>query len=317
MNEPVSEMPDRRELNREELFPIREVARVTGINPVTLRAWERRYGLIQPTRTESGHRLYSQADIDEVRNILAWIERGVAVSKVGRILARDQLLREQIPAGQRAVEQDEWSEWQARIRQAVRGFDDRQLDQLYGQVFASYPLVVVFEGILLPLWRELSLNQASFGQTSEWLFLDTFLRARTLQRLQAMRHQGQEFNVILVGLPQQCVELELHVAGLLLGCVEVGIQLLAVGQPLEELGLICDKVAPAALVIYSNHPPAVHLPKYLDKLALALSCPLLLAGGLSDMLHDQLEGRRIVRLGGDGRLMQRRLQQYLAGHLDS
>ena len=44
-------------LEREELFPIREVARLTGVNPVTLRAWERRYGLIQPTRTESGHRL--------------------------------------------------------------------------------------------------------------------------------------------------------------------------------------------------------------------------------------------------------------------
>ncbi|MBF4212988.1 MerR family DNA-binding transcriptional regulator, partial [Pseudomonas donghuensis] len=43
-------------LIREELFPIREVARLTGVNPVTLRAWERRYGLIQPTRTESGHR---------------------------------------------------------------------------------------------------------------------------------------------------------------------------------------------------------------------------------------------------------------------
>ena len=72
-----------------ELFPIREVSRLTGINPVTLRAWERRYGLIQPTRTESGHRLYSKADIETVNRILGWIERGVAVSKVGKILARD------------------------------------------------------------------------------------------------------------------------------------------------------------------------------------------------------------------------------------
>ncbi len=76
---------------QEELYPIREVARLTGVNPVTLRAWERRYGLIQPTRTDSGHRLYSQADIEAVRSILAWIERGVAVSKVGKILARSSL----------------------------------------------------------------------------------------------------------------------------------------------------------------------------------------------------------------------------------
>ncbi|MGH8463007.1 MAG: MerR family transcriptional regulator, partial [Pseudomonas sp.] len=82
MFEPAQSSLSPGNLDQEELFPIREVSRLTGINPVTLRAWERRYGLIQPTRTESGHRLYSQADIDVVRNILGWIERGVAVSKV-------------------------------------------------------------------------------------------------------------------------------------------------------------------------------------------------------------------------------------------
>ena len=58
-----------------ELFPIRDVSRLTGVNPVTLRAWERRYGLIQPIRTESGHRLYSKADIETVNRILGWIEK--------------------------------------------------------------------------------------------------------------------------------------------------------------------------------------------------------------------------------------------------
>lgn len=45
-------LPPSTSLIREELFPIREVARLTGVNPVTLRAWERRYGLIQPMRTD-------------------------------------------------------------------------------------------------------------------------------------------------------------------------------------------------------------------------------------------------------------------------
>src|SRR5689334_25327161 len=80
-------------LEQEELFPIREVARLTGVNPVTLRAWERRYGLIVPTRTDSGHRLYSLTDIERVRSILGWIERGVAVSKIGKLLARAERLQ--------------------------------------------------------------------------------------------------------------------------------------------------------------------------------------------------------------------------------
>jgi len=47
-----------------ERFPIRTVSELTGVNSVTLRAWERRYGLIQPVRKESGHRLYTRQHID-------------------------------------------------------------------------------------------------------------------------------------------------------------------------------------------------------------------------------------------------------------
>lgn len=94
---------------QQELFPIREVSRLTGVNPVTLRAWERRYGLIRPTRTDSGHRLYSMADVEAVRSILSWTERGVAVSKVGSILARSAATREaEEPV---ATVSGEWGEW--------------------------------------------------------------------------------------------------------------------------------------------------------------------------------------------------------------
>jgi len=98
----------------DELFPIREVARLTGINPVTLRAWERRYGLIQPVRTESGHRLYSRTDIETVHRILDWIERGVAVSKVGKILARDDQQAD-VAAVTPAGAEHEWSQWQQQL----------------------------------------------------------------------------------------------------------------------------------------------------------------------------------------------------------
>ncbi len=303
--------------SRQELFPIREVARLTGINPVTLRAWERRYGLVQPTRTESGHRLYSQADIDEVRSILGWIERGVAVSKVGKILARSNAQKDTASTVERPLATSEWAEWQAQVRRAVQAFDERRLDQVYGQVFSSYPMVVVFQDVLMPVWQQLLLRQDSFGQTSEWLFLDGFLRGRILQRLQLLRHQGQESTVLLAAIPGECRELELLVAALLMGSGDIAVQVLALGQPLEELSLVCDKLGPQAMVLFSNHPPAADAPKRLRKLGLTLDCPLMLAGEASDLLHDALVNTEVACLGSDGRLMQRRLQQYLAGHLDT
>lgn len=157
-------------LEREELFPIREVSRLTGVNPVTLRAWERRYGLIQPTRTESGHRLYSMTEIERVRSIVDWIDRGVAVSKVGKILARTEPLKALAHIIPDDLVQADYAQWQQQVQLAVSSFDDRALDQVYNQIFSSYSLPVVFQNILMPLWLQMLQRQDAFGQTSEWLF---------------------------------------------------------------------------------------------------------------------------------------------------
>ena len=309
---PLRETAHAAEADAEVLFPIREVARMTGVNPVTLRAWERRYGLIQPVRTESGHRLYSSTDIDTVHRILDWIERGVAVSKVGRILARDDLHIE--TAG--VDTEVEWGQWQSQLRTAISAFDDRQLDRLYGQIFSAYPMAVVFQDILMPLWQQLLRHQGRFGQASEWLFFDNFLRSRTAQRLQ-MAAGAPVPRVLLAAIAGECRELELLVAGVLLSDEQRAVKVIGVGQPFDELTLICEKTRPQALVLFSNRSPGSELPLRLQRLALTLDCPLLLAGDASDLAEESLAGSPIGCLGNEGRLMQRRLQQFLSGRLDT
>ncbi|MFI8479927.1 MerR family transcriptional regulator [Pseudomonas sp. NPDC078700] len=303
-------------LKQEELFPIREVSRLTGVNSVTLRAWERRYGLIQPTRTESGHRLYSQADIESVRNILTWIERGVAVSKVGKILAKSRSLKAASVPVYDVVTGSEWQQWQRQLHTAVSCFDDIQLDRLYGQVFSSYPLPVVFQAILMPLWQDLLMRHNDIGQTSEWLFYDAFLRGRVMQRLHANRAQAED-RVIVAALPGHCRELELLVTGLLLSHSSVAVSVFAIGQPLDELVYICDRVKPLGLVLFSNQVPSEQLPQTLKRLALAVNCPVSLAGECAELIGDALNGSAIATLGSEGQLMSQRLQQFLAGNFDT
>jgi DNA-binding transcriptional MerR regulator len=303
-------------LKSEDLFPIREVARVTGVNPVTLRAWERRYGLIQPTRTESGHRLYSLSDIEKVRSILAWIERGVAVSKVGKILART----ESVQPASRFISPDlvraDYIQWQQLVAEAVGNFDDVQLDRVYGQIFSSYTAPVVFQDILMPLWRALLQRQHEFGQTSEWLFFDGFLRSRVMQRL-LLKRETSSRRVLVSAIAGQCRELELLVTTLFISRAEVDVRVMTVGQPFDELTLVCQKIKPLALVLVSNHAPAAELPRRLNKLAMSLDCPVMLAGDASDLAQESLAGSSIACLGNEGMLMRQRLRQFLAGNLDT
>ncbi|WP_185268544.1 MerR family transcriptional regulator [Halopseudomonas xiamenensis] len=312
--------PVTRQAHPEEgLLPIGEVVRLTGINPVTLRAWERRYGLIRPVRTEGGHRLYSAADVDTVRRIMSWTDRGVAVSKVASLLA----LQTSSSAGPVADETpavhsepaSPWGEWREGIRQAIEVFDEARLDQLYGQLFSTYPIEQSFGKVLMPLWQEW-LHLTGFGQRSQWLFYDAFLRARALQRLQFLRHNGGD-SVLFVVLPDSCRELEMLVTGLLLDNGKGILRTLPVGQPLDELPLVCQSILPTALVLFAPTPLSPTQLSKITKLAQKVDSPVALAGVGAELAAEQLRSSPLANLGKEPQVMASRLEQFLSGHLDT
>ena len=76
--------------------PIRVVAQRTGLTPATLRAWERRYNVVEPTRSEGGQRLYSDADVERLLRLRLLSEAGRSISLVAGLDddAAEALLRE-------------------------------------------------------------------------------------------------------------------------------------------------------------------------------------------------------------------------------
>jgi len=77
----------------EELtYPLGAAARLTGLTPDTLRAWERRYGVVAPLRTSGGTRRYRASDLDRLRLVKSAVDAGHRVGDVAR-LDRDDLVR--------------------------------------------------------------------------------------------------------------------------------------------------------------------------------------------------------------------------------
>ena len=64
-------MANTRSEDLELTYPLRTAARLTGLSPDLLRAWERRYGVVEPTRTPGGTRRYTAADLERLRLVKA------------------------------------------------------------------------------------------------------------------------------------------------------------------------------------------------------------------------------------------------------
>src|SRR5512136_150215 len=73
-------------ISDEPIYNAKAVTRQTGVTPATLRAWERRYGILLPDRTAGGHRLYSARDIAAIRWLCEHIEQGLTISRAAALL---------------------------------------------------------------------------------------------------------------------------------------------------------------------------------------------------------------------------------------
>ena len=72
-----------------DTYAVGQVARLTGISPDLLRAWERRYQAVEPVRTEGGTRRYRPADIERLRLLKAAVESGYRIGDVARLSSEE------------------------------------------------------------------------------------------------------------------------------------------------------------------------------------------------------------------------------------
>lgn len=66
-------------------YPLRTAARLTGLSPEVLRAWERRYGAVDPLRTSGGTRRYRASDLERLRLLKAAVDAGHRIGQVAKL----------------------------------------------------------------------------------------------------------------------------------------------------------------------------------------------------------------------------------------
>jgi MerR family transcriptional regulator, light-induced transcriptional regulator len=127
---------------------IGELSRRSGVSPELLRAWERRYGLLRPTRSSGGLRLYSEDDLERVRVMQRHLSEGLAAAEAAAIAAREPERERDTPPLLPATARGELAE-------ALDAFDEPRAQGVLDRLLAVATVDAVLSDIVLPYLNEL------------------------------------------------------------------------------------------------------------------------------------------------------------------
>jgi DNA-binding transcriptional MerR regulator len=257
------------------MYTIGTVSKLTGVGAITLRAWERRYGLIEPVRKESGHRLYSRRHIDQINRITSLTQQGIRISQI-----RPEMLESEA-APDEGPEADQWRRHMDSMLAAIINFDEDRVEEVYNEALAVHPIGIVTRKLLTPLLIELGARWENGEPASiaEEHFFAFYLRNKLGARFHHRPRRNTGPLLLLAGLPG-----EHHDIGLLLfalAAIEGGYRILPLGadMPLEYLAPLARAKDCAAIVLSgATEPTSEVLNTSLPELVTATRLPVAVGG---------------------------------------
>jgi MerR family transcriptional regulator, light-induced transcriptional regulator len=273
----------------EPVLRIGELSRRTGVSPELLRAWERRYGLLRPTRTPSGLRLYSDGDVERVRLMREHIGRGLAAAEAAALAARDDT--ETAPAGAPALSLDAA---RRELADALDRFDEPAAQAVLDRLLAAATVDTLLGDVVLPYLSELG-DRWERGEASiaHEHFASGVLRGRLLGLARGWG-LGVGPLAVLACLPGELHDLGLIAFGLALRARGWRVVYLGQDAPLDTVEEACRRLDPALVVLSAvdgerARALAEPLRRLADSRRVAVGGPA--AGGL--------EPDGVLRLGSD------------------
>jgi MerR family transcriptional regulator, light-induced transcriptional regulator len=224
-------------------YNIKAVSKMLGIQAGTLRAWERRYSIVQPHRNEAGHRLYTDDQVYILKWLVNKVNQGFTISQAVDVAQNGELYKEAAPF---SVENtDRAAEMANLILDALLSFQEKKANDLLSQAFSMYNLekvIIDILGTLLVrvghLWEEQKITVAHEHYTS------SFLRTKIGQLMQWLPSDPYLPRVIA-----GCGIQEEHELGLLMFTLFLrrkGFEVIYLGQgiPQEDFEVVIKEVEP-------------------------------------------------------------------------
>jgi MerR family transcriptional regulator, light-induced transcriptional regulator len=269
-----------------ELVRIGELSRRTGVSPELLRAWELRYGLLEPSRTAGRFRLYSEADVARVRRMRANLADGLSASEAARAALAERPQADS-PGLEEAADD---------LARSLEGYDDVGAQGALDGLLAAFSLDVVVREVLVPYLHDVGerwkRGALSVGQEH---FISNVIRGRLLA-LSRGWDRGLGPRAVLASAEGDQHDLPVLLFGVVLRTHGWRITFLGADTPVASLAETVRGIRPDVVVVAGTvrgvFDPIVEQLREVSK-----DVPLYIAGAAAD---DDLAGRaEAVHLDGD------------------
>ena len=242
-------------------YNIKAVSKMLGIQPGTLRAWERRYQIVAPKRNESGHRLYTEEHIKILKWLIMKVDQGFSISQAVSLLENKELNAEPLQVDK---EGDRSGALANELLEALLHFNESKAHDLINQAFSFYTIDKVLIDILGSLlvkighlWEDGKITSAHEH------FATSILRSRIGMILHSFPHNGVLPKVVAVCGPGEAHELGLLIFTLFLR--RRGFEVVYLGTSIadEDIDTVIEVVKPKFLFLSctmkSNVPETLKL----------------------------------------------------------
>jgi DNA-binding transcriptional MerR regulator len=223
-----------------ELVRIGELSRRTDVPVPSLRAWEARYGLLSPKRTDGGFRLYGPEDVQRVRAMKANLDRGISAAEAARLALSETDVTRAAPL---------LAEGARELGAALERFDETAAQAFLDRLFGAFSLEAVLRDVLVPYlhdigerWRR---GEVTIAQEH---FASNVLRGR-LMALARGWGRGSGPTALLACAEDEHHDLPLLLFGLLLRAHGWRIGYLGTDTPLPSLAQATRELQPDAVVV--------------------------------------------------------------------
>jgi DNA-binding transcriptional MerR regulator len=254
------------------LLRIGELSRRLGISAHVLRAWERRYGVLSPARSQGGYRLYSEADEHRIRVMQAYLRRGLSTAEAAQAAlheAPEAPAPSPVPPGLAAAGQ--------ALAEALEDFDEGPAETILDRLLTDLTPETVIRDVLMPFLREMG-ERWSRGEISvaQEHFASNVVRAR-LAALGRGWGRGHGPRALLACAPGEQHDIPLMAFGVVLHRNGWRVSYLGAATPMPDL-IHTAAAAPPQLIVVSATDPAFLTGLEPELLRLAGIAPLALGG---------------------------------------